>query len=426
MRGLIFLILVSSNNIFSILEIEILKGSDNLSKIAFIPFGIEKNIDEKYGDQVSSLIEKNMLLFGEFENLNKNEMLSFPSTEEDFYYRDWKIMGVDYSVIGRINSVNALGNLNISYSLFNINRRIKILDGEIVGNENNLEGIAKIISNRIYEKITGLRGIFDTKLAYVVNSNSKTYQICISDIDGQNEKILFSSPSPIMSPDWSPDRKKIAYVSFENGFAEIFIQDLISGERESINALGMTNSAPVWSPDGKSLALVVSFSGNPDIFSYSLNTKRLNRLTNHYGIDTEPSWSPDSKKMIFTSDRSGSPQLYEINVQSKRKKRLTKDGSYNARGRYFPDGKSIFFVHGNNGNFQIATKKLSGRFISTLTATSLDESPTISPNGNIIIYATKKDENGYLAGLTLNGKSRFALPLKNGSVREPAWSPLLK
>ena len=426
MIRIIFLVfLIISNNVYSILEIEILKGSDNLSKIAFVPFGAEENVTEIYGDQISSFIEQNMLMFGEFENIDKSEMLSYPVTEDDFYYRDWKVLGVDYSLIGKINSVNSLGNLNITYSLFNINRRIKILEGEIVGSENNIEGISKIISNRIYEKITGLRGIFDTKIAYVVNTGPKNYQICISDIDGKNEKILFTSSSPIMSPDWSPDRKKIAYVSFENGLAEIFIQDLKSGERDSIQALGMTNSAPVWSPDGKYLALVVSFSGNPDIFSYSIKNKRLTRLTNHYGIDTEPSWSPDSKKIIFTSDRSGSPQLYEINTQSKRKKRLTRDGNYNARGRYFPDGKSIFFVHGNEGNFQIAVKKINSRYIETLTSTSLDESPTISPNGNVIIYATKDGSNGYLGGITLDGKSKFSLPVKNGSVREPAWSPLI-
>ena len=263
-----------SNNIFSILEIEILKGSDNLSKVAFVPFGVEDGVEENYGGQISKFIERNMLLFGEFENLDESEMLSYPSSENDFYYRDWKIQGVDYSLIGKVNSVNSLGNLNISYSLFNINRRIKILEGEIIGSENNLEGISKIISNRIYEEITGLKGIFNTKLAYVVNSDTETYQICISDIDGKNEQILFTSKAPIMSPDWAPDRKKIAYVSFENGLAEIFIQDLKSGQRDSIQALGMTNSAPVWSPDGKSLALVVSFSGNPDIFLYSMNNKR--------------------------------------------------------------------------------------------------------------------------------------------------------
>ena len=168
-RFFLLSIMLVSNSIFSILEIEILKGSDNLSKIAFVPFGIEDGVEEDYGEQISQNIEKNMLLFGEFENLDKNEMLSYPSSEDDFFYRDWKVLGVDYSVIGRVNSVNALGNLNISYSLFNINRRIKILEGEIVGGEDNIEDISKIISNRIYEQITGLRGIFDTKLSYVIN-----------------------------------------------------------------------------------------------------------------------------------------------------------------------------------------------------------------------------------------------------------------
>ena len=178
-RFLSLLFFLVSNSIFSILEIEILKGSDNLSKVAFVPFGIESGIEENYGSQISRNIEKNMLLFGEFENLAVNEMLSYPSSENDFYYRDWKVLGVDYSVIGKVNSVNALGNLNISYSLFNINRRIKILEGEIVGSEDNIEDISKIISNRIYEQITGLRGIFDTKLAYVINSDADTYQMCI-------------------------------------------------------------------------------------------------------------------------------------------------------------------------------------------------------------------------------------------------------
>lgn len=202
-RFLFVALILVSNSIFSILEIEILKGSDNLSKIAFVPFGVDDGIEESYGRQISRNIEKNMLLFGEFENLPKSEMLSYPSSGNDFYYRDWKVLGVDYSVIGKVNSVNSLGNLNISYSLFNINRRIKLLEGEIVGSEDNIEGISKIISNRIYEEITGLKGIFDTKLAYVINSDADTYQMCTSDIDGKNEQILFSSKAPIMSPDWS-------------------------------------------------------------------------------------------------------------------------------------------------------------------------------------------------------------------------------
>tara|TARA_B100001029_G_scaffold44322_2_gene34859 strand:- start:20863 stop:22152 length:1290 start_codon:yes stop_codon:yes gene_type:complete len=422
---ILFITLLISSNIFAILEIEINQSGENLPKIAIVPFGDFENKNIALGAKLSKLIEKNLFLFGEFEKLNENEMLSYPESEEDFYYRDWKILSVDYSLIGRITSINSLGKISIEYSLFNINRRIKILEGQVSGEESNPEGLAKVISNRIYERITGLKGIFDTKLAYILNPKEGLYKICISDIDGLNEEVLFTSNSPIMSPSWSPNRKKMAYVSFERGFAEIFIQNLKTGKREAIEALGMTNSAPVWSPDGLYLALVVSKSGNPDIYSYSLKSKKLRRLSSHYGIDTEPSWSPDSKKIIFTSDRTGSPQLYEISTSSKRIKRLTRDGTYNARGRYFPNGKSIFFVHGNNGSFQIATKSLSSRFINTLTKTTLDESPTISPNGNIIIYATKRGTQGYLGGITLNGKSRFSLPVKDGSVIEPAWSPLI-
>ena len=169
----------------------------------------------------------------------------------------------------------------------------------------------------------------------------------------------------------------------------------------------------------------MSMSGNPDIYLYNLRNKKISRLTTHYGIDTEPAWSPDSKKILFTSNRSGSPQIYELTISSGRIKRITLDGDYNARARYFPNGKDIVLVHGNNGIFHIATKNLKKRFINPISKTSLDESPTISPNGNIIIYATKKDNQGFLAGSTINGRSKFTLPVKEGSVREPAWSPLL-
>ena len=203
------------------------------------------------------------------------------------------------------------------------------------------------------------------------------------------------------------------------------MQDLFSGDREPIKTLGLSNSAPVWSPDNKKLAFVMSLSGNPDIYIYNLRNKKISRHTTHYGIDTEPAWSPNSKKLLFTSNRSGSPQIYELTISSNRIKRVTLDGEYNARASYFPDGKDIVLVHGNNGVFHIGTKKIKSRFINTISKTTLDESPTISPNGNIIIYATKDGTNGYLGGITLDGKSRFSLPVKNGSVREPAWSPLL-
>ena len=420
MKFLIICLIFLSGTIEAKLKIEISQGSKDLAKIAIVPFSDGK----KTNIALSDLIEKNLTLFGEFKATPKNEMLSFPSSEDNFFYRDWNILKIDYAVIGNLEEKNN-SEFYIEYFVFNVPLKKLILRGDITGDINELSQISKVISNRTYKAITGLEGIFNTKLAYILNPQKEIYKICVSDIDGSNEQILFESTAPLMSPSWSSDNKKLAYVSFEKGYPEIYMQDLFSGKRESIKTLGLSNSAPVWSPDNKKLAFVMSMSGNPDIYIYDLRNKKISRHTTHYGIDTEPSWSPNSKKLLFTSNRSGSPQIYELTISSNRIKRITLDGDYNARASYFPNGKDIVLVHGNNGIFHIGTKKIRSRFINTISKTTLDESPTISPNGNIIIYATKNNSQGYLAGLTLDGKSKFTLPTKFGSVREPAWSPLM-
>ena len=420
MKFLIICLLFLPAIIEAKLKIEISQGSKDLAKIAIVPFSDEKQTNVALSD----LIEKNLTLFGEFKATPKNEMLSFPSSEDNFFYRDWNILKIDYAVIGKLEEKNN-SEFYIEYFVFNVPLKKLILRGDITGDINELSQISKVISNRTYKAITGLEGIFNTKLAYILNPQKEIYKICVSDIDGSNEQILFESTAPLMSPSWSSDNKKLAYVSFEKGYPEIYMQDLFSGKRESIKTLGLSNSAPVWSPDNKKLAFVMSMSGNPDIYIYNLRNKKISRHTTHYGIDTEPSWSPNSKKLLFTSNRSGSPQIYELTISSNRIKRITLDGDYNAKASYFPNGKDIVLVHGNNGIFHIGTKKIRSRFINTISKTTLDESPTISPNGNIIIYATKNNSQGYLAGLTLDGKSKFTLPTKFGSVREPAWSPLM-
>ena len=380
------------------LKIEIAKGTEQLQKIAIVPFN--SNINSQYEYQVRNLINEKLTLFGEFESLDLSQMLSFPFNEANFFVRDWELLSIDYVIFGEITETDE--SLEINYVVSDINLKRIMLRGDISGLKKDIELIVKKISDRVYESITGLKGIFNTKLAYILNPEPDNYSICISDIDGNNEEVLFSSNSPLMSPDWSPDGKKLAYVSFEKGFAEIYIQNLLTGVRETIPTLGMSKSAPVWSPDSKSIAFVISMSGNPDLYNYNLKTKKISRLTSHYGIDTEPAWSPDSKKLLFTSNRSGSPQIFEIKLSNKRIKRVTLEGSYNSRSRFFPDGRNIVFVHGNNGVFHIATRNLKERFINIVTETKLDESPTISPNGHIIIYSAKKDDQGYLAGITLD------------------------
>ena len=417
----IILIYFFSLNFEAKLKIEIIKGSEELPDIAIVPF--KSSFGRQFEYDVRDLINEKLTLFGEFDSLELERMLSFPFNEESFYRRDWELLSMDYVVFGEVYETE--GNLVLNYFVADIGLKRIILRGDITGEKNNIELITKKISDRVYESITGLKGIFNTKLAYILNPEPNKYSICVSDIDGDNEEILFSSNSPLMSPDWSSDGNKLAYVSFEKGFAEIYIQNLLTGLRETIPTLGMSKSAPVWSPDSKNLAFVISMSGNPDIYNYNLINKKISRLTSHYGIDTEPAWSPDGKKLLFTSNRSGSPQIFEIKISNKRIKRVTLDGSYNARARFFPDGKNIVFVHGNNGIFHIATRNLKDRFVNIVTKTTLDESPTISPNGHIVIYSTKKENQGYLAGITIDRKSKFQLPVKKGSVREPSWSPFL-
>jgi TolB protein len=354
-------------------------------------------------------------------------MLSLPTSKEEIYYKDWRLLGVDYLVIGGIKDSDLDGNTETNYIIFDIAREKSIHRGNVIGPINSLRKVGHKMSDKIYEKIQGIPGIFSTKLAYIDKPSSEdpNYNLRISDIDGFESISLFSSPQPLMSPSWSPDRKEIAYVSFEEGTSRIFLQELSSAKRKGLKLEEGINSSPNWSPNGDMISAVLSKSGNPDLFIYDLEQSSWTQITKHFGIDTEPDWSPDSRSLLFTSNRSGSPQIYEANIKNNRIKRLTFEGTYNARARYLPDGKGIVFVHRRNGVFHIATQNFRSGKVRILTDTYLDESPTISPNGNVIIYATKDGDRDILAGITMDGKTKFIMPSLKGEAREPAWSPLI-
>ena len=315
----------------------------------------------------------------------------------------------------------------VNYLIFDVVRERIIHRGKVIGPIVTQRKMAHKISDKIYSKTQGIPGIFSTKIAYIDKPSdlNPAYNLMISDIDGFDSLSLFSSPQPLMSPSWSTDMKKIAYVSFEEGSSRIYIQELATAERIGLKQEEGINSSPNWSPDGKKMSAVLSKSGNPDIHIYDFKQSRWIQLTNHFGIDTEPDWSPDSNKLIFTSNRSGSPQIYELNVKSKKVKRLTFEGSYNARARYLPNGKEIVFVHRRNGIFHIAIQNIKTGKIKILTDTTLDESPTVSPNGNVVIYATKDGDKDVLAGITIDGRTKFTMPSMKGEAREPSWSPLI-
>ena len=415
----ILLILAFSNTLTSELILEITQGTEDPYRVAILKF----EGDEKVSNDIDKIIRNNLKRSGEFNLFANEDLLSLPTSETEVIFNDFKILNIDYLVIGKILKDGI--SISVVYDIFDINKGKKIRTSTVYGIPNKNRQLGHYVSDGIYEEITGMKGISSTKILYV--TENKNFNLMVADADGSNEQILLKSNDPIISPAWSPDSKKVAYVSFETGMAKVYIQDIATGERELAIENSSQISSPSWSPDGKFLSLTMYQDGNAEIYILNLKNRNLTRLTNHFSIDTESSWSPKGSKIMFTSGRSGSPQLYEIDLRrfNAKPKRITFDGNYNAKGSYLPNNEGFIFVHRENKNFQIAIKYFNENFIRPLTNAQLDESPSISPNGNVIVYAIKDDGMSLLAGVTLSG-AKFRLPAKMGFVREPAWSGFLR
>ncbi len=418
MKKILF-ILAFSNALTSELILEITQGTEDPYRVAILKF----EGDQKVSNDIDKIIRNNLKRSGEFNLFANEDLLSLPTNETEVIFNDFKILNIDYLVIGKI--VKDGISISVVYDIFDINKGKKIRTSTVYGIPNKNRQLGHYVSDGIYEEITGMKGISSTKILYV--TENKNFNLMVADADGSNEQILLKSNDPIISPAWSPDSKKVAYVSFETGMAKVYIQDIATGERELAIENSSQISSPSWSPDGKFLSLTMYQDGNAEIYILNLKNRNLTRLTNHFSIDTESSWSPKGSKIMFTSGRSGSPQLYEIDLRrfNAKPKRITFDGNYNAKGSYLPNNEGFIFVHRENKNFQIAIKYFSENFIRPLTNAQLDESPSISPNGNVIVYAIKDDGMSLLAGVTLSG-AKFRLPAKMGFVREPAWSGFLR
>ncbi len=418
MKKILF-ILAFSNTLTSELILEITQGTEDPYRVAILKF----EGDQKVSKDIDEIIRNNLMRSGEFNLFANEDLLSLPTNETEVIFNDFKILNIDYLVIGKIIKDGI--SISVVYDIFDISKGKKIRTSTVYGIPNKNRQLGHYVSDGIYEEITGMKGISSTKILYV--TENKNFNLMVADADGSNEQILLKSNDPIISPAWSPDSKKVAYVSFETGMAKVYIQDIATGERELAIKNSSQISSPSWSPDGKFLSLTMYQDGNAEIYILNLKNRNLTRLTNHFSIDTESSWSPKGSKIMFTSGRSGSPQLYEIDLRrfNAKPKRITFDGNYNAKGSYLPNNEGFIFVHRENANFQIAIKYFNENFIRPLTNAQLDESPSISPNGNVIVYAIKDDGMSLLAGVTLSG-AKFRLPAKMGFVREPAWSGFLR
>ena len=408
------------------LFLEITKGSEDPFKVAMIPFAGNVSVSKK----LNKVIRNDLSRTGEFSLLDERLLLPLEVENEEINYQDWRLLGMDYLVVGNI--VKEKNSIDVSYEIFDIQKRRKIRSSKVFGLPNQLRQLAHYTSDGIYESIAGIKGIASTKLLYVNEIKSEDiksrYRLMLADSDGANEQTLLSSSEPIISPSWSPDGKKVAYVSFETGLAKVYIQNIASGKRESVLSKNTQISSPSWSPDGKYLSLTIYQDGNAEIYILRLRDKTLTRMTNQFAIDTESSWSPKGNKILFTSGRSGSPQIYELDLRrlNSKAKRISFEGSYNAKASYLPNEEGIIFVHrSTDGLFHIALKYKKENFIRILTKAKMDESPSVAPNGNMVIYGITEGDQSMLAGFSLSGAT-FKLPASKGEVREPAWSNFLR
>ena len=408
------------------LEIDPIRGSASALPIAVVTFdylGVQAAPDT----DLAAVVRADLNRSGSFSTLPEQDLVEHPIRQADVNFGTWRLLKQDYLLIGRILD-DPGGGYRTEFELFDVARQERMLGLALNGRPGNMRDIAHQIADQVYEKILGVRGAFWTRIAYVTaigSGQGMVYSLMIADADGYNPQTVVRSREPLLSPAWSPDGRRLAYVSFERGASSIYLQEIASGAREVVASFKGINSAPSFSPDGGSLAMALSRTGNPEIYLMDLATRRLSQLTHHWSIDTEPRFSSDGRRVIFTSDRGGKPQLYEIATAGGEAQRITFNGQYNASPTLAPDGR-IAMAQGEGNVYRIAV--LDRRYGSSgetrlISAGNLDESPSFAPNGSMILYAARENQRGVLYAVSSDARVRQRLVLADGDVREPAWSP---
>jgi TolB protein len=424
LQGLTVLLLALPSFAAAQLEIEITRGAGKQTPIAVVPFGWEG--EGTPPEDVSAVIAADLERSGRFSALAEDKMLQKPTSGVDVDFDDWSILGIEAVVVGSVVQTGE-DRYNLQFQLFDAFGREQLVGYRMPASAGTLRHAAHRAADMIFEELTGIEGVFATQIAYVTaerNGSDTLYSLIVSDADGANEHVIVESPDPIMSPAWSPDGRRIAYVSFEGYHSSIFIQTLRTGNRVRASDAPGINGAPSFSPDGRKLVLTLGGpDGNLDIHVMDLTTRETTRLTTNRAIDTEGSWTPDGRQIYFTSDRGGGPQIYRMSASGGTPERVTFEGSYNARPRLSPDGTKLAMVHLDRGNYRIAVMGLEDRQVLVLSTGRQDESPSFAPNSDTLIYATRQQQNGVLETVTADGLVRQRLASGEGDVREPVWGP---
>lgn len=401
--------------------------------IAISPFKVE-NGEKTLGEEMTNVIKKDLQTSGQFKVFppQNSGVAHSPSKQSEVQYPYWQNIGVEDLVVGYIQKTGS--NYTVHFELLDVlGQKGGPLKTPLLSmrfdnvNPQLFRNLAHHISNLIFQKLIGVKGFFESRIAYIsVTQGPKglVRVLEVADYDGVNPKSLVRSDYPLMSPSWSPDGQKIAFVSFEKERSSINVVDVKTGNVQRITQFPGINSAPAWSPDGRKLAMVLSKDGSPKIYTMDLSNKQLSNLTSGTGIDTEPFWSPDGRSIVFTSDRGGKPQIYRVTLGAGKVERLTFAGTYNAKPSLTPDGKNLVTLHRNTeGLFSIAVHNLGNGAVKVLTQTGLNDSPALAPNGMMVMYGAQEEGQGVLGAVTLDGRLKIKLPAREGTVQEPAWSP---
>lgn len=406
---------------YAALTIEIVGSGARQIPIAIVPFSQENTLSQS----ITGVVGADLTRSGLFRSVETAGVIPQPYQPSDVRYPDWRSRGADALVIGSVEPA-AGGRLTVQFRLLDTVRQTQLAGLSYTVAPDQLRLTAHRIADIVYEKLTGDAGVFSTRIAYVVKHGRASYELQVADADGYGPQTMLRSREPIISPAWSPDGTRLAYVSFEQKKPVIYVQSLLTGKRTAAAAFKGNNSAPAWSPDGSKLAVVLTRDGNSQIYSINADGSGLKRLSYSPLIDTEPDWSPDGQWLLFTSDRGGSPQIYRMPANGGPASRLTFEGNYSASPRFSPDGKSFTFIQRLNGQFHVAVQEIASSQVQVLTDSRLDESPSFAPNGKMILYATEIGGRGVLAAVSSDGRVKQRLTVQGGDVREPAWGPLLK
>ena len=398
------------------LTIEVVGGASQQIPIAIVPFSRPGQTDA-----LTPIINADLRRSGLFRTLETRGVASQPHELAEVKYPDWTALQAQALVIGKIEPL-AGGRMKVTFRLLDVLKQTPLAGLEYEITPAQVRGTAHKIADVIYEKLTGERGVFATRIAYVTKTGSR-FVLQVADSDGASAQTVLSSKEPIISPAWSPDGTKLAYVSFEKKKPIVYVQSLTSGQRTVLANYKGNNSAPSWSPDGSKLAIVLTYGANSQVYVINADGTGVRQLSRSRGIDTEPVWSPDGKWIYFTSDRGGSPQIYKMSTLGGEAQRVTFEGSYNVSPSISPDGNLLTFVRRESGKFRITQQDLTNGQVQILSDTAQDESPSYAPNGRQILYATNAGGRGVLSVVSSDGRTKQRLSEAGGDVREPSWGP---